>query len=65
MLILPFTGVGPRMYEDYFLKRGELKNEAGGYKAPVGVAPPYAVRLREAGEVEASAAKLIPEGQGA
>ena len=29
MVVVPFTGVGPRMYEDYFLKRGELKEKIG------------------------------------
>ncbi|HUK10999.1 MAG TPA: anti-phage dCTP deaminase [Stellaceae bacterium] len=61
MLILPFTGVGPRMYQDYFLKKGELKTDTGEYKAPVGEAPAYAVRLREAAEVETAAARLIPD----
>jgi deoxycytidylate deaminase len=61
MLILPFTGVGPRMYQDYFLKREELKTETGQYKEPTGQAPAYAVRLREAAEVETAAARLIPD----
>jgi deoxycytidylate deaminase len=61
MLILPFTGVGPRMYEDYFLKRTELKAETGAYQTPASETPPYAVRLREAAGVEASAANLVPD----
>ena len=26
MVVVPFTGVGPRMYDDFFAKRGELKD---------------------------------------
>ena len=61
MVVVPFTGVGPRMYEDYFLKRGELKEKSGAYREPTGDVPEYAVRLREAAKVEAAAAGLIPE----
>lgn len=60
MRILPFTGVGPRMYEDHFMKRAELKNgRTGVYEKPAGEIPSVAVRLRELGHVEAAAAKLI------
>src|SRR5262249_7717267 len=34
MTILPFTGVGPRMYAHFFAKRGELKHSDGSYQAP-------------------------------
>jgi len=61
MVILPFTGIGPRMYEDYFVKRGDLKNDSGVYTAPAGELPSYAVRLREAAQVEAAAANLVGE----
>jgi deoxycytidylate deaminase len=61
MVVVPFTGVGPRMYEDYFLKRGDLKEKSGDYKLPVGDVPAFAVRLRESAAVEAAAADLIPE----
>jgi hypothetical protein len=49
------------MYEDYFLKRGELKEKSGEYRSPVGDVPTFAVRLRESAAVEAAAADLIPE----
>jgi deoxycytidylate deaminase len=61
MVVVPFTGVGPRMYEDYFLKRGDLKEKSGDYKSPAGDVPAFAVRLRESAAVEAAAAALIPE----
>jgi Cytidine and deoxycytidylate deaminase zinc-binding region len=62
MLVVPFTGVGPRMYEDFFLKRGDLKNdETGEYVAPRGEIPAYAVRLNELAKVEQAAAELVPD----
>lgn len=60
MAIVPFTGVGPRMYEDFFVKRGELKGEGGAYKPQAGGTPFYAVRLRDLIAVEDAAVKLIP-----
>lgn len=61
MAVVPFTGVGPRMYEDFFIKRGELKGAGGKYTPKVGGIPFYAVRLRELGAVEQEAMDLIPE----
>jgi tRNA(Arg) A34 adenosine deaminase TadA len=61
MVVVPFTGVGPRMYEDYFLKRDEMKEKSGKYKPPAGDVPAFAVRLRESAAVEAAAASLIPD----
>jgi deoxycytidylate deaminase len=62
MLILPFTGVGPRMYEDYFIKLGGLKDDVtGAYLPPAGGIPAHAVRLRELARVEEAAADLVPE----
>lgn len=61
MVVVPFTGVGPRMYEDFFAKRGELKDSGGKYLPPEGGVPAHAVRLRELMKVEESAADLVPE----
>ena len=62
MLIVPFTGVGPRMYEDHFLKHGNLKDdETGDYVAPSGEIPTFAVRLNEMAMVEQAAADLVPD----
>lgn len=62
MLVLPFTGVGPRMFEEYFSKRTDLKDDkTGEYKNPEGDVPSYAVRLRELAHVEMAAAKLIED----
>ena len=61
MVVVPFTGVGPRMYEDFFAKKTELKREDGSYGAPHGGLPAYAVRLQELRMVEERAAALIPE----
>lgn len=61
MVVVPFTGVGPRMYEDFFTKRTELKRVDGSYDAPNRGLPAYAVRLRELRAVEERAAALVPE----
>ncbi|GAA0530900.1 anti-phage dCTP deaminase [Rhizomicrobium palustre] len=61
MVIVPFTGVGPRMYEDFFTKRVELKFPDGSFDSPVGGVPALAVRLRELLKVEDGAAALVPE----
>lgn len=60
MLIAPFTGVGPRMYEDFFVKRGDLKLPGGRYEPRESGIPFYAVRLRELGSVEEQAMRLVP-----
>lgn len=60
MVIVPFTGVGPRMYEDFFVKRGELKAAGGVFAAPAVGYPSHAVRLKEMAAVEDAAAALIP-----
>jgi deoxycytidylate deaminase len=59
MIVLPFTGVGPRMYEDCFVKRTELKNNTGAYVSPTGGVPSLAVRLSALTKVEEAAAALI------
>lgn len=62
MLILPFTGVGPRMYEDFFQKKCDLKIKGSGeYDPPVGGSPALAVRLSELVSVEELAASLVPD----
>jgi deoxycytidylate deaminase/dephospho-CoA kinase len=60
MLVAPFTGVGPRMFEDFFTKRKALKGEGGRYEPNAGGQPFYAVRLRELEVVEQGAMKLVP-----
>lgn len=59
MAVLPFTGVGPRMYEDFFTKRSELKRKDGKFELPSGDEPGYAVRLRELRHVEQKAAAML------
>lgn len=59
MVVLPFTGVGPRMYEDFFASRAKLKDKSGAYLPPDATVPSVAVRLRELGDVEKSAADLV------
>jgi deoxycytidylate deaminase/dephospho-CoA kinase len=61
MLIVPFTGVGPRMYNDFFGKIDELKDADGSYRRPRASAPTKGVRLRELIKVEEAAASLVPE----
>lgn len=61
MAVVPFTGVGPRMYEDFFAKRSELKRADGSYEAPDRKLPAQAVRLRELRKVEERAAALVME----
>lgn len=60
MIILPFTGVGPRMYEDFFTKRVTLKGPGGRYAPPEASVPSQSVRLREMANVEERAAGLVP-----
>jgi deoxycytidylate deaminase len=61
MIVTPFTGVGPRMYEDFFTKRSELKKPDGSYDPPDRGRPAQGVRLGELQEVEDRAASLVPE----
>lgn len=61
MIVLPFTGVGPRMYEDFFTKRVTLKGARGVYVPPEASVPSQSVRLREMAKVEERAAALVPE----
>lgn len=58
MEVTPFTGIGPRMYEDHFVKLGDLKVDGTGeYHQPVGGIPVKAVRLRELAEIERGVAE--------
>lgn len=61
MVVVPFTGVGPRMYEDFFAKRATLKGAGGTYLPPAAGVPGFAVRLLELERVEEAASKLVPE----
>ena len=65
MTVVPFTGVGPRMYEDFFVKRDELKDASGRYKVPSNGVPTFAVRLDAMAKVEEAAIALVPEAQNA
>lgn len=59
MSVTPFTGVGPKMYADFFAKRSDLKAAGGAYDKPSANLPSYAVRLRDLPSVEERAADLI------
>ena len=59
MVVVPFTGVGPRMYEDFFTKRDELKDKSGKFLPPKADAPKTAVRVLQLDDVEEKAADLI------
>ncbi|KTS08061.1 hypothetical protein SB2_17810 [Methylobacterium radiotolerans] len=65
MTVLPFTGVGPRMYEDFFVKRKEMKKGDGTFDPPKGGVPDFAVRLLDLSAVEVNAAELVPEASDA
>jgi hypothetical protein len=60
MVVVPYTGVGPRMYEDHFLKSDELKDSDGNFRAPGSLSPIASVRLTELEHVEKVAAELVP-----
>lgn len=61
MLLAPFTGVGPRLFQEVFKKDLELKAADGSYSSPSRQVPKEGVRLRDLQEVEKRAADLIPE----
>ena len=63
MTIVPFTGVGPRLYEDLFAKRGELKDGSGRFLPPEGGVPAFAVRLEGLATVEMAAAGTRSGGE--
>lgn len=64
MIVVPFTGVGERMYEDFFVKKEDLKDPLGNFTPPVGGIPEAAVRLNNLAAVERAAASLVPERDG-
>jgi len=60
MLIVPFTGVGPRMYEDYFRKNQDLKDSSTGKYLPSKQRHHFlGVRILDIDLVEERAAKLV------
>jgi deoxycytidylate deaminase/dephospho-CoA kinase len=61
MLILPFTGVGPRMYEDHFIKSGELKGTNGEFMPPTSSRPITGARLGALESIERQAVSLIDQ----
>lgn len=61
MSILPYTGVGPRVYAEYFLKRGDIKDDRTGmFRSPDSDDHRIGVRLFELGEVEKMAIRKVP-----
>jgi len=62
MVVVPFTGVGPRMYEDFFTKRTELKDDSGGLVIPSADVPQAAVRVLNLEDVENKAVELVSRG---
>lgn len=62
MSISSYTGVGPRVYEKYFLKKGEIKNSRTGVALPPEAeASRVGVRLWSLETVEEMAIKRIPD----
>ena len=59
LAVLPFTGIGPRMYEDHFMKSGELKGPEGEFSAPKGTRPIMGARLAALESIEQRAIELI------
>ncbi|MFN8721748.1 MAG: deaminase, partial [Rhodospirillales bacterium] len=60
MYVVPFTGVGPRMYEYYFRKMSNLKNDTTGlFIPPDGSEVKFGVRLRMLENVEEAAIDLV------
>lgn len=59
MVVLPFTGVGPRMYEDHFIKSAELKDERDNFVSPEGTRPVIGARLAALDSIEKRAVELI------
>jgi deoxycytidylate deaminase len=59
LAVLPFTGIGPRMYEDHFIKSGELKGPEGEFAPPKGTRPIMGARLAALESIEQQAIELI------
>ena len=65
MIIAPFTGIGPRMFDDFFKKKASLKAPDGSFAWPEATRPAEAIRLHALRDVEAKAAELMPESKNA
>lgn len=61
--ILPFTGVGPRLYAELFVKEGEWKTTTGKFISPPVLGLRYAIQLDSLDEVEKRAAALANANQ--
>lgn len=59
MAVVPFSGVGPAMYQEAFVKKGELKDAEGALAMPSNGQPDSAVRLSELSVVENRAIELV------
>ncbi|GEO80622.1 anti-phage dCTP deaminase [Pararhodospirillum oryzae] len=62
--ILPFTGVGPRLYGELFLKEGEWKTETGRFQPPRGAGLRRTIQLDSLDAVEQRAARLARPASG-
>ena len=63
MTVVPFTGVGPSMFRDSFLKKGDLKHGGGVLNVPDQGLPDSAVRLSDLKVVETRAIELASAGK--
>ncbi len=61
--ILPFTGVGPRLYAELFVKEGEWKATTGEFTPPPVLGLRRAIQLDSLDEVERRAAALAHANQ--
>jgi len=59
--VLPFTGVGPRMYEEYFLKHTELKDGEGKIMKSTSQQLLTGTRLHDLKSIEEKAISLLSE----
>ena len=62
--ILPFTGVGPRLYAELFIKEGEWKTSTGQYDPPSLSGLRRAIQLDKLEDIERRAAGLARAQQG-
>lgn len=61
--LLPFTGVGPRLYAELFVKEGEWKTSTGQFNPPPRSGLRRAIQLNSLDEVERRAAALADVNQ--
>lgn len=61
MVILPFVGVGPALFDKVFAKRTEVKGLDGTFNAPSIPEVVKGVKLLELADVEGRAVGLVPE----